>query len=151
MSGAEIVEEIERETGGKWKPSSGSIYPLLAWLHDKGYTTELSNGKSGMKRYVLTDEGKAFFKEQVKFGRKFLEKLECLAPMLIGGFQFAIRNENMQYVHKSVKRVSETFMNLRHITDKLTKQDLQEIAKVLDDADKQLKKIARRINEKEQV
>jgi DNA-binding PadR family transcriptional regulator len=151
MSGAEIVEEIERETGGKWKPSSGSIYPLLAWLHDKGYTTELSNGKSGMKRYVLTDEGKAFFKEQVKFGRKFLEKLECLAPMLIGGFQFAINNENMQYAHESVKRVSETFMNLRHITDKLTKQDVQEIAKILDDTDKQLKKIARRTNEKEQA
>ena len=30
MSGSEIVEVIENETAGRWKPSSGSIYPLLA-------------------------------------------------------------------------------------------------------------------------
>ena len=30
MSGVEIVEEIEKQTGS-WKPSSGSIYPLLSF------------------------------------------------------------------------------------------------------------------------
>jgi DNA-binding PadR family transcriptional regulator len=29
MSGAEIVEVIQKETGGRWIPSSGSVYPLL--------------------------------------------------------------------------------------------------------------------------
>ncbi|MFX0203827.1 MAG: PadR family transcriptional regulator, partial [Candidatus Hodarchaeota archaeon] len=69
MSGAEIVEEIERETDRGWKPSPGSIYPLLASLQDKGYTDELPTGESGMKQYALTDEGKTFFEEQVKFGQ----------------------------------------------------------------------------------
>jgi len=149
MSGAEIVEEIERETGGRWKPSPGSIYPLLAWLHNKGYTNELSTGESGMKRYVLTDEGKIFFEEQVKFGQKFLEKLECLVPMFVGGFDFGVNHENLQYAKESAKRAIETFMNLREIKDNLTKQDVEEIAKILDDADKQLKEIARRVKEKE--
>ena len=63
MSGVEIVEEIEQETRGFWKPSPGSIYPLLARLQDKGYTNELSTGESGLKRYVLTDEGKTFFQK----------------------------------------------------------------------------------------
>lgn len=148
MSGAEIVEVIERETGGKWKPSPGSIYPLLAWLQDKGYTSESSTVESGMKRYVLTDKGKEFFEEQVKFGQKFLEKLEWLAPMLVGGFHFGTNHENLLYAKESAKRLLETFIEFQAIKDSLTKQDVEEIVKILNYSDRQLKKIARRIKEK---
>ncbi|UCC58299.1 MAG: PadR family transcriptional regulator [Candidatus Bathyarchaeum sp.] len=149
MSGAEIVEEIEQETSGRWKPSPGSIYPLLARLQDKGYTSESYIRESGMKRYVLTDEGKTFFEEQVKFGQKFLEKLECLAPMLVGGFQFGINHENLRDARETAKRLVKTFIDLRAIKDNLTKQDIEEMVKILDDCNKQLKNIARRIKEKE--
>jgi len=148
MSGAEIVEVIERETGGKWKPSSGSIYPLLAWLQDRGYTNESSTVESGMKRYVLTEEGKKFFEEQVKFGQKFLEKMECLAPMLVGGFHFGTNQENLLYARESAKRFLETFIEFHVLKDNLTKQDVEEIVKILDYSDRQLKKIALRIKEK---
>ncbi len=147
MSGAEIVEVIERETGGKWKPSPGSIYPLLAWLQDNSYTKELSTVESGMKRYILTEEGKKFFEEQVKFGQKFLKKLEWLAPMLVGGFHFGTNNENLLYARESAKRVLETFIEFQAIKDNLTKQDVEEIVKILDYSDRELKKIARRIKE----
>jgi len=148
MSGAEIVEVIERETGGKWKPSPGSIYPLLAWLQDKGYTSESSTVENGMKRYVLTEKGKEFFEEQVKFGQSFLEKLEWLAPMLVGGFHFGTNHENLLYAKESAKRLLETFIEFQAIKDSLTKQDVEEIVKILDYSDRQLKKIARRIKEK---
>ncbi len=150
MSGAEIVEEIERETDGRWKPSSGSIYPLLAWLQDKGYTNESPTGESGMKRYVLTDEGKIFFEEQVKLGQKFFKKLDYLVPMLIGGFQFGINHENLRDVRESAKRVAKTFIDLRAaIKGNLTKQDADEIAEILNACAKKLNKISRRIKEKE--
>jgi DNA-binding PadR family transcriptional regulator len=149
MSGAEIVEEIERETDGRWKPSPGSIYPLLASLQDKGYTNESPTGESGMKQYVLTDEGKTFFEEQVKFGQKFMKKLEFLAPMLVGGFQFGINHENLRDVRGSAKRVVETFIDLRTaMKDNLTKQDAEEITEILNDCAKKLEKITRRIKEK---
>jgi DNA-binding PadR family transcriptional regulator len=148
ISGVEIVEEIERETGGKWKPSPGSIYPLLAWLQHKGYTCELSIIESGMKRYSLTEKGKEFFEEQVKFGQKFLEKLEWIAPMLVGGFHFGTNHENLLYAKESAKRLLETFIEFQAIKDSLTKQDVEEIVKILDYSDRQLKKIARRIKEK---
>jgi DNA-binding PadR family transcriptional regulator len=149
MSGAEIVEEIERETDGRWKPSPGSIYPLLASLQDKGYTNESPTGESGMKQYVLTDEGKKFFEEQLKFGQKFMKKLEFLAPMLVGGFQFGINHENLRDVRGSAKRVVETFIDLRTaMKDNLTKQDSEEIAEILNDCAKKLEKITRRIKEK---
>jgi DNA-binding PadR family transcriptional regulator len=151
MSGAEIVEVIERETGGKWKPSPGSIYPLLAWLQNKGYTSESSTVESGMKRYILTDKGKEFFEEQVKFGQEFLEKLEWLAPMLIGGFHFGTNHENLLYAKESAKKLLETFIEFQAIKDNLTKQDVEEIVKILNYSDKQLKKIAQRIKEKKPV
>ncbi len=148
MSGAEIVERIERETGGKWKPSPGSIYPLLAWLQDKGYTSESSPMENGMKRYILTEEGKKFFEEHVKFGQKFLEKMEWLAPMLVGGFHLCTNHENLLYARESAKRLLETFIEFQAIKDNLTKQDVEEIVKILDYSDRQLKKIAQRIKEK---
>ena len=148
MSGAEIIEEIEKETCGKWKPSPGSIYPLLAWLQEKGYTSESSNVESGMKRYVLTSKGKKFFEEQVKFGHKFLEKLEWLAPMLVGGFHFGTNHENLRHARESAKKVLQTFIGFRGMQDNLTKQDVEEIAKILEYSDRQLKKIALRIKEK---
>ena len=149
MSGAEIVEKIERETDGRWKPSPGSIYPLLALLKDKGYTNESPIGESGMKKYVLSDKGNSFFEEQVKFGQKFMEKLEFLAPILVGGFHFGINHGYMCDVRGSAKRVVKTFLDLRTaIKDNLTRQDAEEISEILNDCAKKLEKITRRIKEK---
>jgi DNA-binding PadR family transcriptional regulator len=63
MSGAEIMREIEDKTSMRWKPSPGSVYPLLSWLLDSGYTQELSDSEAGVRRYKLTEEGKKFFEE----------------------------------------------------------------------------------------
>ena len=63
MSGAEIVEEIERQTGS-WKPSPGSIYPLLAQLHKKGLTKELPTDELGFKRYSLQMKEKSSLKNK---------------------------------------------------------------------------------------
>ena len=149
MSGAEIVEEIESETGGRWKPSPGSIYPLLAWLQEKGYTNESSTVEGGMKRYVLTDEGKTFFEEQVKFGQKFLKKLEYLAPLFVEGFQSGINRQNLRDVREAGKRLVKTFVDLRTtLKDNPTRQDAEEIAEILNSCAEKLEKTARRIKGK---
>ena len=51
-NGAEIMDEIERITWGWWRPSPGSIYPLLSSLVEEGLAVKLSDG-----RYKLTDKG----------------------------------------------------------------------------------------------
>ncbi len=63
MSGAEIIREMEDTTSLRWKPSPGSVYPLLSWLLDSGYTKELSDSEAGVRRYELTNEGKKFLEE----------------------------------------------------------------------------------------
>jgi DNA-binding PadR family transcriptional regulator len=74
MSGSELMESIEKRTGGNWKPSPGSIYPLLAWLQDRGYIKELPT-ENGMKRYELTETGKALLEEQKGIMKKFRETM----------------------------------------------------------------------------
>lgn len=147
MSGTEIVAIIERETSGKWKPSPGSIYPLLARLQDKGYSTESFSLEDGMKRYVLTEKGKQFFEEQVKLGHTFLEKLEWLAPMLVEGFHFGTNHEHFLCARESAKRLLKTFMEVQAKQDNLSEADIQEIETILDDSNRQLKKIAQRVKE----
>jgi len=64
MSGSEMMSEIEKQTNGCWKPSPGSIYPLIAWLQDQGHIKEAPEQEAGIKRYTLTEQGKTFSKEQ---------------------------------------------------------------------------------------
>ena len=75
MSGSEIINEIESRTNGRWKPSPGSIYPLLAWLQDNGHVKELPMDQTGMKRYQLTDSGKTLLEEQRKVTAEQREKI----------------------------------------------------------------------------
>jgi len=63
MSGSEIMNQIEDQTNGRWRPSPGSIYPLLAWLQERGFTREVPAQEQGIKRYILTDQGIAYLEE----------------------------------------------------------------------------------------
>jgi DNA-binding PadR family transcriptional regulator len=59
-SGYALVKRIHERTG--WKPSYGSIYPLLEKLEQDGFVTVAESGRS--KLYTLTESGKKQFQEQ---------------------------------------------------------------------------------------
>jgi DNA-binding PadR family transcriptional regulator len=150
LSGVEIVETIEKETGGRWIPSSGSVYPLLAWLHDKGFTNEIPSEEMGIKRYALTAKGKAFFEKQITLGRKMLNKLEFLVPLLIGKFQFDLNDEEiLAGTIEPAQRVVKTLLDLREEQNyQITKQISKDIEKILNKCADELEEIVRRIREK---
>jgi len=52
-NGAELMDEIERMTLGFWRPSPGSMYPLLEQLSEEGLVSKRQDGK-----YELTEKGK---------------------------------------------------------------------------------------------
>jgi DNA-binding PadR family transcriptional regulator len=80
MSGSEIISEIEKRTNGCWKPSPGSIYPLMAWLQEEGYIKETVEKEAGIKPYTLTDKGKAFLKEHVKKKEELRKRFRFFMP-----------------------------------------------------------------------
>ena len=93
MSGSEIMNEIERRTNGRWKPSPGSVYPLLALLQDNGYVKELPADQDGLKRYQLTQNGKELLEEQRKIWTKLRKEAKFFAPPFLGALWFRIAPE----------------------------------------------------------
>jgi DNA-binding PadR family transcriptional regulator len=149
MSGMEIIEEIETQTGS-WKPSPGSIYPLLARLEKKGFTKELPKDEMGSKRYVFTGEGKKFFKQQVDAGKAFIERIEFLAPMLVGGFNLECNNNKFFPSKETVQKLVKSFIFLRQNFDNVTEEDAKELSEVLEDGYVTVEKIVQRIKNKKQ-
>lgn len=80
MSGSEIMQEIESVSQGYWKPSPGSVYPLMAWLQDKGYVTEAPAREKGIKRYCLTDKGSEFLEEQGRRKEQLRARFRFIGP-----------------------------------------------------------------------
>ncbi|WP_432510535.1 PadR family transcriptional regulator [Kineococcus sp. SYSU DK001] len=55
-NGYRIIGEVARRSEGQWKPSPGSVYPLLQQLQDEGLVVA---DPEDPKRFTLTDEGRA--------------------------------------------------------------------------------------------
>jgi DNA-binding PadR family transcriptional regulator len=84
MSGSEIMSELENETRGCWRPSPGSIYPLLAWLQDQSLIKEADQTEPGIRRYTLTDAGKSFLELESKSRDEINRHMQNLGNMWYG-------------------------------------------------------------------
>jgi DNA-binding PadR family transcriptional regulator len=56
MHGYQIIQELESRTGGRWRPSAGSVYPTLQMLEEEGLLS--SEDVEGRRTYSLTDAGR---------------------------------------------------------------------------------------------
>jgi DNA-binding PadR family transcriptional regulator len=56
MNGYELINELAERSGGRWKPSSGAIYPALRRLEDRGFVT--STDDDGKSRFEITESGR---------------------------------------------------------------------------------------------
>ncbi len=65
MSGIDIINEIERLSFGFWRPSPGTVYPLLKSLLDEGLIKRI--GDNNKKIYALTEKGKKLAREWAVF------------------------------------------------------------------------------------
>jgi len=56
-NGYQLMQEIENRSGGFWRPSPGSMYPVLQQLEDEGLIRP--EGSDARRVFTLTDEGRA--------------------------------------------------------------------------------------------
>lgn len=79
MSGSEIVNRIQEYTG--WRPSPGSIYPLLSQLQEEKLIDPQVDEYPGLKRFALTENGLRMLEEhsqhddQLKSRHKSIHKM----------------------------------------------------------------------------
>jgi hypothetical protein len=164
MSGSEIINEIEARTSGRWKPSPGSVYPLLSWLQDNGHVKELPSDQSGMKRYELTDSGKALLEQQ----RKIMEEQEKMidqqkrnymrfrkegrffGPPFMRAPWFHLPPEKMAELRESMRRLMRTSFKLgENLEAHFSEQVFEDVRKVLDETAEKLERINDRLRGKE--
>ena len=55
-NGYQLMQIIEERSGGRWRPSPGSVYPALSQLEDEGYVRTI-NQDSG-RAFEITDTGR---------------------------------------------------------------------------------------------
>jgi len=136
MSGSEIMTELESETQGYWKPSPGSIYPLLAWLQDQKYIREADQGEPGIRRYAVTEEGKAFLETETKSREEINKHLENFGRVWYG--------HHREYAGETGRASRELFKATRDLHHELRKQHSK---KLLDSTKRDLDELAKQIRE----
>ncbi|MEM2916948.1 MAG: PadR family transcriptional regulator [Candidatus Bathyarchaeia archaeon] len=144
MSGSEIMNEIEQQTNGHWKPSPGSIYPLLAWLQDKGYIKEAGEKEAGVKRYTLTAEGKAFLEEHEKRREELRKRFKHFGPRLgfMGPMWFEFHPERARELRKAIKNLAIAILDFREkLRCQYSEKAVEEARKVLEEATKKIEEI----------
>ncbi|MBB6172399.1 DNA-binding PadR family transcriptional regulator [Nocardiopsis mwathae] len=63
-SGYEIIREGKERSSGAWRPSPGSVYPMLQQLEDEGLVRPAEASGGGRRRpFELTEEGHAYVED----------------------------------------------------------------------------------------
>ena len=82
MHGYEVMQALEEESGGGYKPSPGSVYPTLQMLEDEGLLR--CREEEGKKIYEVTEEGKAYLEEHGDVVEKIFERVGAFANGFFG-------------------------------------------------------------------
>ena len=144
MSGSELMEQIEKHAGGFWKPSPGSIYPLLAWLQDSKYVKELPI-ENGMKRYELTQTGKSLLDEQKTVMKKFNETMGFPQPPF-STFLTNLPPEKAAKIRETMQRAGIAMFQLAGaLQENFSEQTLEEAIKTIDETAMKLEEITKKL------
>lgn len=149
VSGSEIIEVIEKQTGGRWKPSPGSVYPLLSWLQENNLIKEIRRQKGDYrKRYKLTEEGEKFLAQQSKFSEELQKKRDFFAPPFLSEFWLSSHPKNMVRIREPAKRLMNSMLDMRIQLSELNEQDWDEVREVLNSTAEVFEKIIKRLKER---
>ena len=55
-NGYQLMQTIDERSGGRWRPSPGSVYPTLSQLEDEGLIRGIE--RDGTKLFEITDQGR---------------------------------------------------------------------------------------------
>ncbi len=69
MHGYQVIQELEARSGGRWRPSAGSVYPTLQQLEDEGLVHGEEQG--GRRIFALTETGRAEVAGRAAEGRSW--------------------------------------------------------------------------------
>lgn len=128
MHGYEIIRTLEERSHGFWRPSPGSVYPILQFLEEQDLV--VSSEQNGKKTYTITTQGKerteacprndqSFpFKDHLKAGIRFRDMRELARNSFILMKKIVVNGSDADL--KAVKEIlNETHDKLKKLVDSL--------------------------------
>ncbi|MEM2110228.1 MAG: PadR family transcriptional regulator [Candidatus Odinarchaeota archaeon] len=146
-SGKEIMDKIQEQTAGRWTPSPGSIYPLLALLEDYGYIQQLPKDETGRKPYQITEEGRKFLQEQEKQREEYNQNsIGLFAPFIFNHTWPQVENQQALKIRENMRKIFHTIFTLRkHLTQKTANEKIEKISQIIqtiaDTLEQEIKKL----------
>jgi DNA-binding PadR family transcriptional regulator len=150
MSGSEITQEIDIRTEGLWKPSAGSIYPLLSLLKKKMYIQEIKKSELGLKRYMLTEKGRFLLDEMAKNREETRKKEASLLPLFIGSFESGAHPQKVLELNKSVENLLICYWDLLDsLRERYSNKTIEEAIIAVDLAVKSIEELVKELDTKQ--
>lgn len=150
MSGSEIMNTIEEQTQKRWRPSPGSVYPLLAWFREKGYTQDVVSPEPGIKRYKLTPEGAAFLEQLGDKRRELRQRFGLFAPPFVGPLDTNHRAPHTGgFIEAGQQLIRSSWIVIDRLREKYSEEIAKKAATVLKTAAQQLDEIAEQLTDTE--
>jgi DNA-binding PadR family transcriptional regulator len=115
-TGYGLMKAIETETGF-WRPSAGSLYPLLATMRESGLICEVEEPE-GTSRWQITDEGRATYAQATESRQELLDSMRRSLVVFAKVFDaaaiesFADRLMTWQEGHPDFRTLGPLFMDL---------------------------------------
>ena len=129
-TGKEIIDTAVKQSGGRWNPSPGLIYPLLGRLLDDNLIEETKDG-----RYQLTQKGKTTLKDLDSFNNIIKKQLDTI---------FRIGSIGKFVAIDVLERITILGNLLSSNVEKMTKQEADKYKKFLESELKKIDKISKK-------
>lgn len=103
MHGYEIIRTLEQKSHGLWRPSPGSVYPILQYLEEQDLVK--SADENGKKVYTLTEHGRQYiekntphhgWEQHARAGRHFREMRTVVQDMIHMMREIGVHGTNQQ-------------------------------------------------------
>jgi DNA-binding PadR family transcriptional regulator len=129
MSGSELMDEIENYTD--WRPSPGSIYPLLASMQDEELIKPYSDEDPSLKRVSLTSKGLKELDEIMEHSEQFRSRNKSIRKiywLLIREMpediylSFSNMMDTVEQVYSSINGNDSKSAELKKILDRVTQK-----------------------------
>ncbi len=147
LTGYGLMKRIEEETGF-WKPSTGSMYPLLQQLEEQGWVEH--EGEAERKVYRLTERGRAALEEAIRAKGELLESLQRALDVFARVFgaedvepvrnrlRSLLRDESLG-VERLPRSLQARIVLLRHLLlslpyERLTEEQIDKVNATLEEA-----------------
>ena len=137
MSGSELTEKIEEYT--EWRPSPGSMYPLLSNLQEREMIEPYEDGNAGIKRFTLTEKGKEGIEAHGHHEREFRKRNRNIRKMY-----WRLLKNMPENVYDSFGGLIDTLDSTWNTMDE---SDVTQFKEILDNTKAELNKIGNKQDE----